>query len=51
MFLTDASSRPTIAVSDKAKAMLYYGEVLGLPFDEENPVGATFRCGGTFFEI
>ncbi len=51
MLLTDAPCRPTIAVSDKAKAMAYYGEVLGLTFVEENPVGATFQCGGTFLEI
>ena len=47
LLLTDAACRPTIAVSDKAKAMAYYSEVLGLTFVEENPVGATFRCGGT----
>lgn len=51
MLLTDAPCRPTIAVSDKAKAMAYYGEVLGLTLVEENPVGATFGCGGTFLEI
>lgn len=51
MLLTDAPCRPTIAVSDKAKAMAYYGGVLGLAFVDENPVGATFQCGGTFFEI
>ena len=51
MFLTDAPCRPTIAVSNKATAMVYYGDVLGLTFVEENPVGATFQCGGTFFEI
>ncbi len=51
MLLTDAPCRPTIAVSDKAKAMAFYGDVLGLTFVEENPVGATFQCGGTFLEI
>ena len=51
MLLTDAPCRPIVAVSDKAKAMLYYGEVLGLTFVEENPVGATFQCGGTFLEM
>ncbi len=51
MLLTDAPCRPTIAVSDKAKAMAYYSEVLGLTFVEENPVGATFQCGGTFLEM
>ena len=51
MLLTDAPCRPTIAVSDKAKAMAYYGEVLGLTLVDENPVGATFQCGGTFLEI
>ncbi|MDQ2854059.1 MAG: VOC family protein [Chloroflexota bacterium] len=51
MFLNDAPCRPTIAVTDKAKAMAYYGDVLGMTFVEENPVGATFKCGCTFLEI
>ena len=51
MLLTDAPCRPIVAVSDKATAMAYYGAVLGLTFVEENPVGATFQCGGTFLEM
>jgi hypothetical protein len=48
----DAPSRPTIAVRDKAKAIGFYRDVLGLRLVEENPVGATFACGeGTFLEI
>jgi catechol 2,3-dioxygenase-like lactoylglutathione lyase family enzyme len=48
----DAPSRPTIAVRDKAKAIGFYGDVLGLRLVDENPVGATFACGeGTFLEI
>lgn len=49
--LTDAPCRPTIAVSDKEKAKQFYTSI-GLTLHEENPVGATFRCGeGTFLEI
>ncbi len=50
--LADAPSRPTIAVRDKAKAIEFYRDVLGLKLVDENPVGATFACGkGTFLEV
>jgi len=50
--LSDSPCRPTIAVSDKEMARAFYGDTLGLPLHEENPVGATFRCGGgTFLEV
>ena len=50
--LSDSPCRPTIAVSDKERARAFYGDTLGLPLHEENPVGATFRCGdGTFLEV
>ncbi len=33
-------------------ARAFYGETLGLPLQEENTVGATFKCGdGTFLEV
>jgi len=48
----DSPSRPTIAVRDKAKAIGFYRDVLGLKLVDENPVGATFACGnGTFLEV
>jgi catechol 2,3-dioxygenase-like lactoylglutathione lyase family enzyme len=48
----DSPSRPTIAVRDKAKAIGFYRDVLGLKLADENPVGATFACGsGTFLEV
>lgn len=48
----ESPARPTIAVRDKAKAIAFYRDVLGLALVDENQPGATFRCGGgTFLEI
>lgn len=52
MILTKAPCRPTIAVSDKERAKTFFGDTLGFVLVDENPVGASFRCGeGTFLEI
>ncbi len=52
MRLSDAPSRPTIAVRDTEEAKAFYGGTLGLQLVDENPVGATFQCGGgTYLEI
>ena len=48
----DSPCRPTIAVRDKAKAIEFFGSVLGLKLVDENQPGATFACGGgTYLEI
>jgi hypothetical protein len=47
--LLDSPCRPTIALRDKEVARASYGDTLGLPLEEENPVGATFRGGGGTF--
>jgi catechol 2,3-dioxygenase-like lactoylglutathione lyase family enzyme len=45
------SVRPTIAVRDKETAKAFFGQTLGLPLTEENPVSATFQVGDTFIDI
>ena len=48
----DSPCRPTIAVRDKAKAIVFFRDVLGLKLVDENQPGASFECGGgTYLEI
>lgn len=48
----DSPCRPTIAVRDKAKAIVFFRDALGLTLVDENQPGATFECGGgTYLEI
>jgi len=45
------SVRPTIAVRDKEESKEFFGQTLGLSLTDENPVGATFQVGDTFFYV
>jgi catechol 2,3-dioxygenase-like lactoylglutathione lyase family enzyme len=45
------SVRPTIAVRDKEESKEFFGQTLGLSLTDENPVGATFQVGDTFFDV
>jgi catechol 2,3-dioxygenase-like lactoylglutathione lyase family enzyme len=50
--LESARVGPTIAVSDLARAKVYYAETLGLKLREERPTGCLFDCGGgTYLDV